>query len=119
MHPVEAFIWNLDDKNEQKEIMYYLHELILSHPGTTAKIRYRIPFYYRKTWVCYLNPLKDGRVDFAFIHGNEMGDPFNLFFVGDRKQIRSVRIGTLGEIEEEKLLYFLQEAFLIDDLKKK
>lgn len=118
MIDVENFIARLDDIGEQKDIMWYLHHLILSHPGTTTKIRYRIPFYYRKTWVCYLNPKKNGQVDFCFIYGVEMADPYRLLVAGDRKQVRSVTFTVIEEIVEYQLLELLQEAFLIDDLKK-
>ena len=56
MTPVEDFI--LQKEGEQRIILQFLHDLLMATPEVTSKIRYKIPFYYRKSWFCYLNPTK-------------------------------------------------------------
>ena len=72
MKDLEVFM--LRYEGSQKDIMQYLHSIMASLPGVTGKISYKLPFYYRKSWLCYLNPTKDGKVEFAFTRGNELSN---------------------------------------------
>lgn len=56
MNPVESYIEHLE--GEEKEIASYLHDLFTHRYGMTHKLRYKIPFYDIKKWLCYLNPIK-------------------------------------------------------------
>lgn len=59
---------------EQRQVMQYLHELLTVELCLEAKIRYKISFYYGRTWICYLNPRKNGGTELAFIRGNELSN---------------------------------------------
>ena len=83
MDAVQDFILGYPG-NEQK-IMQYLNHLVMSFPGITGKISYRIPFYYRKSWICYLNLTKNGGVEFAFPRGNELSNEQGLLDSKGRK----------------------------------
>ncbi len=72
MKDLEAFI--LQYEGSQKDIMQYLHDILASFSGATGKISFKLPFYYRKSWLCYLSPTKDGKVEFAFTRGNELSN---------------------------------------------
>ena len=72
MDPVLSFIYNLE--GAQKLIAEHLHNLITSYPEVVYKIRYRIPFYYRKSWICYVNPIKNGGIELAFVRANELSN---------------------------------------------
>ncbi len=61
MNPCLDYIYQRE--GNQQEIMLHLHELLTSYPEVSGKIRYKIPFYYRKSWICYLNPTKYGSVE--------------------------------------------------------
>lgn len=76
MDPVENFIYQFE--GQQREVLIFLHNLLLQEPKITTKIRFKIPFYYRKHWVCYLNPKKNGTVEFSFIRGNELSNEQGL-----------------------------------------
>ena len=56
MNPVESYIYNLD--GEEREIASYLHDLLTQRYGMTYKLRYKVPFYDVKKWLCYINPEK-------------------------------------------------------------
>lgn len=113
MNDIEAYIAELD--GPQQEVMDYLHRLMASYPEVTAKIRYKIPFYYRRSWICYLNPTKDGGVELAFTRGNELSNEQGLLDARGRKQVSGAVFYQLKDIPEEALHEVLQEAFLLDE----
>lgn len=113
MNPVESFI--LDQPEPQQSVMQYLHELLLAQPGMSCKIRYKIPFYDRKSWICYLNPTKDGGVELAFTRARELSNEQGLLQFRGRKQVGGIIFHTLEEIPEETVLEVLQEALLLDE----
>lgn len=98
----------------QREILQVLHELCMAYPGVTAKIRYRIPFYYRKTWICYLNPLKKGGVELCFVRGNELLDEGQVLTFGNRTQVGGISIFDPKAIPFESIDALLQEALELD-----
>ncbi len=114
MDAVSLFI--LDQEEPQQEVLAFLHDLIVAQfPELEAKIRYKIPFYYRKSWICYLNPTKGGKVEFAFIRGNELSNEQGLLDFRGRKQVGGITIGSVSEIPVEPLLEVLAEAVLLDE----
>lgn len=56
MNPVESYIYHLE--GEEQEIASYLHDLLTQRYGMTHKLRYKLPFYDVKKWLCYINPQK-------------------------------------------------------------
>ena len=110
---VEHFIYQ--HEGMQQAILEYLHELISSLPEVTSKIRYKIPFYYRKSWFCYLNPTKDGGIELAFTRGNELSNEQGLLASRGRKQVYGVIYNRLKDIDEEVLLEVLTEALVLDE----
>jgi len=112
MEQVEVFIEAQAEPTQS--LLWYLHELLLSYPEVTAKIRYNIPFYYRKSWICYLNPLKTGGVELAFTRGNELSNAQGLLQFNGRKQVAGVAFAKKEDISDEVLHEILQEALLLD-----
>lgn len=108
-----AYIYECE--GNQQAIMLHLHELLMTYPELSGKIRYKIPFYYRKSWICYLNPLKDGGVELAFTRANELSNEQGLLDFKDRKQVASITFAKVGDIQEEVLHEIFQEAFLLDE----
>ena len=103
---------------EQKQIITCLHEIIESFQGIISKIRYKVPFYYKKSWFCYVNSIKNSdSVELCFVRANEMSNELNLLDFKDRKQVAGVTIAsftTLIELEKE-IRYLIQEAIILDD----
>ncbi len=113
MKDLEAFI--LQHEGSQKDIMQYLHSIMASLPGVTGKISYKLPFYYRKSWLCYLSPTKEGKVEFAFTRGNELSNIQGILESKGRKQVFSVTFSKLEEINKPEILEIIQEALLLDE----
>ncbi len=107
-----------EQEGEQREILLFLHELMCSYPAITSKIRYRVPFYYRKSWICYLNPRKNNTVEFCFIRGNELSNEQGILESKGRKQVYSLTFDDVKTIPVETLEEIIQEAILLDDTVK-
>ena len=113
MNEVEEFI--LTQSRNQKEILEYLNNLMMSIPEIVCKIRYKIPFYYRKSWICYLNPTKNNKVELAFTRGNELSNEQNILEAQGRKQVFGATFSNIKEIPRVKILEIIQEAILLDE----
>lgn len=115
MSDIQDWIYQYED--DQRKVLFYFHELLTQEFNLQAKIRYKIPFYYGRTWIFYLNPLKSGKVELVFIRGNELSDDQNILDYKDRKQVRGVEFGNLAEIQKSLIMDVIQEAILLDETK--
>jgi len=113
MSSVQDFIYDLE--GDEQAITQYLHELITSLPEMEAKIRYRVPFYFRRSWICYINPQKKGGVELVFLRGNEMANENGLLEARGRSQVMGVIIHTLKDIPQEAIQEILMEAIVLDE----
>ncbi len=114
--PLEAIFQFIDRYDgDQQEVLQYLHNLLVSFPDIEPKLRYKIPFYYRKSWICYLNPIKKTGIELCFTRGNELSNSQGLLQAKDRKQIRGIVFEKVVDIPTETLIEILQEAFLLDE----
>ncbi|MTI87214.1 MAG: DUF1801 domain-containing protein [Balneolaceae bacterium] len=113
MNAVEDFIYR--HEGNQQEVMMYFHHLLTSFPTVTPVIKYRIPFYDQNTWVCYLNPLKNGKVSLCFIRGYELSNEQGILESKGRKQVLSVDFGSVDEIPEEAIREIINEALFLDE----
>jgi hypothetical protein len=114
MCPVEAFI--AEQEEPLQELLDYLHSWLASHPEVRAKISYNIPFYYRKSWLCYLNPLRGSKaVELAFTRANELSNEQGLLDFRGRKQVGGIVLASLRDIPEAALQELFQEALLLDE----
>ena len=113
MTEVEDYIYNFDDS--QRETMLFLHKLLSVELSLTDKLRFKIPFYYRKSWICYLNPGKNNSIEFAFVRGNELSNSQQLLNSKGRKQIWSIELTKLSKVPIRELTEIIQEALLLDE----
>lgn len=107
-----------DFEGPQKKLLRVLHELILNQFDLQAKIRYRIPFYYNKSWICYLNPIKKDGVELCFLRANELSNESGALDFKDRKQVAGISYFSLEEIDERVLNPIIQEALILDETVK-
>jgi hypothetical protein len=107
------YIYQQPDR--QQAILLHLHELLGSYPEVTSKIRFKIPFYFRKSWICYLNPVKNDAVELVFLRGNELSNEQGLLESRGRAQVMGVIFTKVSDIPEATLHEVLQEAFLLDE----
>ena len=114
MNEVDLFI--LEKEGDQQAVLQFLNDLMLSNPEIIPKIRYKVPFYYRKSWICYLNPdKKTGDVEIVFTRGNELSNEQGLLEAKGRKQVRGVTFAKVGDIPVATLMEVIQEAIWLDD----
>ena len=113
MPAVDDFIYQYE--GEPLRILIYLHELMTSIEGVTVRMRYRLPFYYMRSWICYLKPDQQGCVEFAFTRGNELSNQSGILESKGRKQVYSVTFSRVDEIPDEALWETIQEAVLLDE----
>jgi len=115
MSKVENFIYQYEEG--QREVMLFIHNWLTADLNLTDKIRFDIPFYYGKSWICYLNPMKNGTVEFAFVRGNELSNEQGLLDNKGRKQVYSSEFTSVKEIPKQTLNEIIQEALLLDETK--
>jgi hypothetical protein len=95
--------------------MLYLNNLLSNELNLIGRLRFKIPFYYHKSWICYLNPKKNNIVEFAFIRGNELSNSQHLLESKGRKQVCSIELRSLSEMPVSELMEIIQEAILLDE----
>lgn len=113
MSEVEDFIYQFE--GHQREVMLYFHQLMTKELNLSEKIRFKIPFYYGKSWICYLNPIKEGKIELAFIRGNELSNTQGLLHNKGRKQVHGVEFDTVSDIPFEAINEIIQESLLLDE----
>lgn len=96
MSAVENFILDLEDS--QKFLMMELHEIILSHTGVTAHLKWNIPVYETSKYICYLNPMKNKPgIELCFTKGFELDDSSGLLEARNRKMVKGVIIQEISD----------------------
>ena len=112
MNEVEDYLLRL--KGDERDTMIFLHEFFLERYQLTPKIKYGIPFYFGKKWVCYLNPIKSGGVDLTFLRGFKMHGFDHVLEQRGRKMVKSLPITNLNSLEVNLLEDLMAHALQID-----
>lgn len=105
--------------DNQREIILYLDALFLSYPEVSKKMRYKLPFYYYNSWVCYLNTVKGDRVELCFINGQKLSNNQGLLDTRGRKMIAGIMLDHQKTIPNEAVLEIFGEAIILDELNAK
>ena len=113
MNEVEDFIYGYE--GETLEVMKYLHELMMDHPGISCKLSFNITFYHRNNWICYIYPQKKGGIEFVFTRGHELSNEQCILEPRGRKEVAGILLKTLDDIPQESLFEVIQEAILLDE----
>ena len=113
MNEGEDFIYGYE--GETLEVMKYLHDLMMDQPGISCKISFKIPFYYRNSWICYIYPQKKGGIEFVFTRGKELSNEQGILEARGRKEVAGIQLKTLDDIPQESLFEVIQEAILLDE----
>lgn len=101
-----------------KHLLNALRVLILqAGPYVEETIKYNIPFYNYQGRLCFLNT-REGGVELGFFQGAFLANEQGLL-VGEGKEVRHVRIKSLAHIDQEAIQALLQEAMLLNEVKKK
>lgn len=99
----------------EQEICLLLHDHFMSFPAIKSKLRYRIPFYYQYSWICYLNPQKKGGVELVFIRGKDMSNVQGVLERKGRKQVAGLLIKDNKSVNLELISELFAEALIIDE----
>jgi len=113
MNPGDGYILGLE--GEQQQVFQRLHDLLSYELDLECKIRYRIPFYYNRSWICYLSPKKNNGVELVFLRGNELSNAQGILDAKGRKQVSGIEYRSVRDIKIEVLLECIQEALLLDE----
>lgn len=98
----------------QQELLGFLHHYF-ERQGLRSKIAYRIPFYYGKKWICYLNPQKDGQsLELCFPRAHQFKDPTGLLQARGRKQIKGLLLKASEDIPLDAIQEILDQAQNLD-----
>ena len=97
----------------QREIVEELGKITLnSSDKIKFKFSYSIPFYEYIKNLCYINCKKTSEVDIGFLNGKDLHNIPGLEFNG-RVMIKSFTYNLVEEIDEEILIFTLQEAIRV------
>jgi len=113
MTAIEDFIYEYED--EQRNILLYFHHIFVNDLDLESKIRFGIPFYYGRSWICYLNPNKKGGIELAFVRGNELSNDQGILDAKGRKQVLSIELENVKSMPEDLIMEIIQEALLLDE----
>lgn len=113
MTEVENLIYQFE--NTQREILLFFHELLTIDYMLTDKVTFNNPCYYKNSWICYLKPMKNEKVELAFLRGNELSNSQGILKDKGRKQLRSIEIADLKEIDLDLVKEILNEAIHLDE----
>jgi hypothetical protein len=112
MESIEDFFVDFD--YPQSEVIEYLHNYLTNHMNLMAKIRYGLPFYYGKSWICYLSPQKSGAIELSFLRGNELSNEQGLLESKGRKQVKSIVLENIKKTDENAIKEIIMEAIILD-----
>lgn len=113
MNKVEDYILNFE--GDQKEIMLFFHGLLTEEFDLIPRFQYNLPFYYRKSWICYLFPTKKGLIELAFPRGRELPNAQGILKSRGRKMVSSIEFKELKDIPVKGIREVIQEAIMLDD----
>ncbi len=116
MSDVEEFI--LQFSGHQRAVLEYFHQLFTQELQLTDKLRYKIPFYDGKTWICYLNPTKGEKIELVFLRGRELSNAQGLLNHKGRKMVSGIEFASVAEIPKELINEIIQEAIYLDEIGK-
>lgn len=112
MKPVDTYFYN--QKEPYQSIMLYVRSVILhALPEVEEKYSYSIPFYYcYKKPMIYLNILKGkDYVDVCFVQGILLEKDFPVLKNDNkRKQVRSIQLKHLEDLDQEEFTALLHAA---------
>jgi hypothetical protein len=112
MSPVDEYIEGLQNLHHQ-HLIYHLHQLLMTFEGVSTKLRFKVPFYDGKKWICYLNPIKKNGVEVCFLKGFQLNHRAELV-AGKRTMIKGISIYQINDETLALIAEIFQEALELD-----
>lgn len=97
----------------QQKILFYLYDYFMAYPNIEALYKFRIPFFYQKTWVCYTNAKKNKGVELVFVRGREIS-AYPTLMANGRKMAKGIMYTSIEEIDHQILDPLWLEALELD-----
>ena len=98
----------------KREITFLLHDWLTMIFDLKAKYRFKIPFYYQNTWICYLNPIKKDGIEFNFVRARELSLHQGILDFKKRVMVAGVSLYTTKDIPLASLSEIVEEAILLN-----
>lgn len=99
---------------EQKEITFFLHDWLTMQFDLESKYRFKIPFFYQKTWICYLNPIKKDGIEFNFVRARELSLHEGILDFKKRVMVAGISLYKVSDIPLDSLSMIVEEAIFLD-----
>lgn len=114
MQNVEEYL-HLQPQEFQKSL-WELHLYLTEQCGLEPKIKFNIPFYYGRTWVCYINVhVKSQSFEFCFLNGIEMSTQWERLEMRGRQMVAGVVFKCDEKVIGPQLEEAVQEALILDE----
>jgi hypothetical protein len=94
--------------------MQDMNAFLSTYDYLISKIRFKIPFYYGKTWICYLNPVKPDKVELVFLRGQALKSS-QLLDSRNRKMVKGLMLQVIEDIPFEIIDRLVKEAIALDN----
>ncbi|MDG2450829.1 MAG: hypothetical protein P8M34_14365 [Saprospiraceae bacterium] len=108
----DKFLLGLSEN--QLEVTEYLHRLFTENYNLESNDKYEIPFYSLKSWICYINPIKNDTVELAFTRGIELVHQADVLNFKGRKQVGGFDLKGIDYQQLELVEMVLQDAIILD-----
>ena len=103
----------------QRRILYFLHDEFIAFPNIECKIKFNVPFYYHHSWVCYITSKKKDKLELCFINGQELTDVYDILEKRNRKMVSGIMLSQLEDTPIQEIMELYQEAIILDKNKFK
>ncbi len=111
----DDFLRKLEDEN-LIEVCNTLRDEVMKYPNLEIKKKFNLPFFYGKTWICYLNLIKEQEIELCFVRGRELPSKELLNFK-KRVMIAGLSFKKVSDIDFGVLKLLLEEAVELDNCK--
>lgn len=103
-----------DYSKKQQAIILRLHRDLIDL-NLRSEYKFKLPFYYKRSWICYLNPTKQDTVELAFTRGNELSNAYDFLEKKGRRQVYGIEIINVKDCSMEGVISTIHEAILLDE----
>lgn len=99
----------------QAELISYVDRCFLEVDGVGRKMRYKIPFYDYKTWICYLNPQGKNHVELCFLYAKKLQQHFPILQFKGRKMVAGLMLDAEEDIPAQIIIDILNMAISLNN----
>ncbi|MEQ8304170.1 MAG: DUF1801 domain-containing protein [Cyclobacteriaceae bacterium] len=117
---VDEFLYELPDT--ERRITQKVREIILEcGPRLREKLSYGVPYYSQHRRVCFIWPSSiangpvGGLTTIGFCHGTRLSNKHRLLSTNGRKQVSTMALHSVHQIDEIALKETIIEALLLDE----